>query len=198
MKIAVFASGNGTNFTAIQQAVANEEVHATIEFVFCDQPQAKVIDRAQSVGIPYYHFSPKEFPNKALFEEQIVTILEEHDVELIVLAGYMRLIGSGLLSRYPNQIVNIHPSLLPAYPGIKSIQEAYEAGVTQSGITIHYIDEGIDTGPIICQKVVPRYPEDTLTLFEERIHAMEHRIYPQVIEEIIQHKGVSNEETSVN
>lgn len=198
MKIAVFASGNGTNFTAIQQAVADEALHVTIEFVFCDQPHAKVIERAQLVGIPYYHFAPKNFPTKAAFEEQLVTILEEHDVEYVILAGYMRLIGSVLLARYPNRIVNIHPSLLPAYPGTKSIKEAYEAGVTQSGITIHYIDEGIDTGPIICQKVVPRYPEDTFAAFEERIHAMEHRIYPQIIEEISQHKGVSDEKTSVN
>jgi len=116
---------------------------------------------------------------------------------LIVLAGYMRLIGSTLLEPYRNRIINIHPSLLPAFPGRTSIADAYYANVTESGVTIHYIDEGIDTGPIIYQEVVAKKPDDTLETFESRIHSVEHAIYPTVLEKIIQ-EGETNEKTSVN
>lgn len=197
MKLAVFASGFGSNFSALLEAEKQKKLSAEIALLICDQPKAKVIERAVNESIPYYFLSPKDFPSKVHFEKQLVQILEEHEIDLIVLAGYMRLIGSTLLEPYRNRIINIHPSLLPAFPGRTSIADAYYANVTESGVTIHYIDEGIDTGPIIYQEVVVKKPDDTLETFESRIHSVEHAIYPTVLEKIIQ-EGETNEKTSVN
>ena len=197
MKLAVFASGFGSNFSALLEAEKQKKLSAEIALLICDQPKAKVIERAVNESIPYYCLSPKDFPSKAHFEKQLVQILEKHEIDLIVLAGYMRLIGSTLLEPYRNRIINIHPSLLPAFPGRTSIADAYYANVTESGVTIHYIDEGIDTGPIIYQEVVAKKPDDTLEAFESRIHSVEHAIYPTVLEKII-HEGETNEKTSVN
>lgn len=197
MKLAVFASGFGSNFSALLEAEKQKKLSAEIALLICDQPKAKVIERAVNESIPYYCLSPKDFSSKAHFEKQLVQILEDHEIDLIVLAGYMRLIGSTLLEPYRNRIINIHPSLLPAFPGRTSIADAYYANVTESGVTIHYIDEGIDTGPIIYQEVVAKKPDDTLETFESRIHSVEHAIYPTVLEKIIQ-EGETNEKTSVN
>ncbi len=197
MKLAVFASGFGSNFSALLEAEKQKKLSAEIALLICDQPKAKVIERAVNESIPYYCLSPKDFPCKAHFEKQLVQILEKHEIDLIVLAGYMRLIGSTLLEPYRNRIINIHPSLLPSFPGRTSIADAYYANVTESGVTIHYIDEGIDTGPIIYQEVVAKKPDDTLETFESRIHSVEHAIYPTVLEKIIQ-EGETNEKTSVN
>ncbi len=197
MKLAVFASGFGSNFSALLEAEEQKKLSAEIALLICDQPKAKVIERAVNESITYYCLSPKDFPSKAHFEKQLVQILEDHEIDLIVLAGYMRLIGSTLLEPYRNRIINIHPSLLPAFPGRTSIADAYYANVTESGVTIHYIDEGIDTGPIIYQEVVAKKPDDTLETFESRIHSVEHAIYPTVLEKIIQ-EGETNEKTSVN
>ncbi|WP_291291323.1 phosphoribosylglycinamide formyltransferase [Enterococcus sp.] len=189
MRIAVFASGNGSNFTAIADAIRDGEVKgATLALMFTDNASAFVLERAKEAGVPTLHLSPKDFASKADFEAALLHELAKHSIELIVLAGYMRIVGPTLLAAFPKKIINLHPSLLPSFPGKSGIADAYNYGVKVTGITIHYVDSGIDTGPIIAQEVVEIESEDTLESLEAKIHQLEHRIYPAVIAEII-HKG---------
>lgn len=186
MKIAVFASGNGSNFQAIVEYFRRQNRSDTFEWLFCDQPKAFVLQRAQKLGVPASTFSPKEFSSKKNYEEKILEFLMEKEIDLIILAGYMRIIGTTLLDAYESKIINIHPSLLPNFPGLHGIRDAFEAKVNQSGVTIHYVDKGVDTGPIIYQEAVAITKEDTLDSLEVKIHQIEHRAYPKVIEEVIE------------
>ncbi|WP_373471590.1 phosphoribosylglycinamide formyltransferase [Carnobacterium alterfunditum] len=194
MRIAVFASGNGSNFQAIAEAIASKKVDATISFLFCDNPKAYVIDRAKKIGIPYTVFSPKNYDSRVAYETELLKQLEINEVDLVVLAGYMRIIGPTLLTAYANRILNIHPSLLPCFPGRSSIRDAFEANEKKTGVTVHFIDEGVDTGPIIAQEQVEISPEDTLDSLEEKIHQVEHRLFPQVIQELIENKTINKSE----
>ena len=186
-KIAVFASGSGTNFQAIQESIEGGELDAKIELVVTDKPNAYVVKRAEKFGIPVFAFSPKEYGSKATYESAIAERLEEKEVEWIVLAGYMRLVGETLLSKYPNKIVNIHPSLLPAFPGKDAIGQAMEHGVKITGVTVHYVDEGMDTGPIIAQQAV-EVVEGDREATEERIHQVEHVLYPKTLKKLFENK----------
>lgn len=184
-KIAVFASGSGSNFQAIADSIKEGRLAAEIAVLVCDKPGAKVIERASREIVDTFVFTPKNYPDKSFFEAEIVEVLREKNVDLIVLAGYMRLIGHTLLSAYSNKIVNIHPSLLPAFPGKDAIGQAFRAGVEKTGVTIHYVDEGMDTGPIIAQRELLIEPEDTLESIEEKVHRIEHEFYPQVLQSLI-------------
>lgn len=190
MKIAVFASGNGSNFEAIAQAVKQGDIQGEIAVLFCDKKEAYVLERGKMHGIPCLSFSPKGFESKVTYEEKIKEKLAEYEVDLIVMAGYMRIVGETLLQAYPNKMINLHPSLLPSFPGLHGIKDAFEYGVKVTGITIHYIDAGVDTGPIIAQATTKILPTDTLASLEEKIHQLEHEWYPKVLAEIMQ-KGVS-------
>lgn len=182
-KIAVFASGSGSNFQAIQEAIVRDELDASIELVVTDKPGAYVVTRAQSFGIPVLELSPKEFSSKALYEAAIVDELRSRDVEWVVLAGYMRLVGEVLLGAYENRIVNIHPSLLPSFPGKDAIGQAFAHGVKVTGVTVHYVDAGMDTGPIIAQAAI-EVAEGDLASTEARIHAVEHVLYPATLKKL--------------
>lgn len=190
MRIAVYASGNGSNFQAIAEAIASKQVDATICFLFCDNPKAYVIERAKKLGVPFKVFSPRNYENRAAYERELLNQLELHAVDLIVLAGYMRIIGPTLLRAYANRILNIHPSLLPSFPGKSSIQDAFDANEKETGVTVHFVDEGVDTGPIIAQEKVIILPEDTLDSLETRIHQVEHRLFPQVIQKVIENNTI--------
>lgn len=190
MRIAVYASGNGSNFQAIAEAIASKQVDATICFLFCDNPKAYVIERAKKLGVPFKVFSPRNYENRAAYERELLNQLELHAVDLIVLAGYMRIIGPTLLTAYANRILNIHPSLLPSFPGKSSIQDAFNANEKETGVTVHFVDEGVDTGPIIAQEKVIILPEDTLDSLEDRIHQVEHRLFPQVIQKVIENNTI--------
>lgn len=192
MRLAVLASGNGSNFEAIVQAVEKGELTGQVVLLFADKKNAYALERAKKYGIPTVQFSPKDFASKKLYEEELRDLLIEHRVDLIVLAGYMRIIGDSLLKAFPNRIINIHPSLLPSFPGLHGIKDAYEYGVKVTGITIHYIDEGVDTGPIITQVATEIFENDTLESLEERIHQIEHQWYPQVLANIVK-EGVKEE-----
>lgn len=183
--IAIFASGTGSNFQNIVEAVERKELEAKIALLVCDKIGAPVVEKAKKANIPFFQFNPKEYASKADYERVILEKLREYDVEWIILAGYMRLIGPTLLASYPNKIINIHPSLLPAFPGKDAIGKAYRAKVKTTGVTIHYVDEGIDTGPIIAQQEIPIDPEDTLADLEEKIHQVEHELYPKVIQRLL-------------
>ncbi|SBO16884.1 phosphoribosylglycinamide formyltransferase [Carnobacterium divergens] len=186
MKIAVFASGNGSNFEAIVKSMNQGEIEGSIVLVFSDRTDAYVLERAKSLQIPVRSFSPKQFTNKVEYEKEILKELKAKEVELLVLAGYMRLIGPTLLNAYPNRILNIHPALLPEYPGLHGIRDAFEAGVKQTGVTVHYVDNGVDTGPILAQKRVNIEENETLVSLELKIHQAEHQLYPEVIQDVIQ------------
>ena len=173
-KIAVFASGNGSNFQVIAEQFP-------VEFVFSDHRDAYVLERADKLGVLSYAFGLKEFENKAAYEQAIVDLLEEHQIDLVCLTGYMKIVGPTLLSAYEGRIINIHPAYLPEFPGAHGIEDAWNAGVEQSGVTIHWVDSGVDTGKIIQQVRVPRLAEDNLESFEVRIHEAEYELYPEVL-----------------
>jgi phosphoribosylglycinamide formyltransferase-1 len=186
--IAIFASGSGTNFQAIVDAAKNGSVPARVALLVCDKPGAKVIERAEREHIPAFVFSPKDYASKAEFEQAILTQLRKYEIEFIALAGYMRLIGPTLLTAYEGKIVNIHPSLLPAFPGKDAIGQAYRAGVKVTGVTVHYVDEGMDTGPIIAQRAIPIHEGESLAQLEARIHEVEHELYPAVLKTLLEYR----------
>ncbi|WP_438836105.1 phosphoribosylglycinamide formyltransferase [Streptococcus pluranimalium] len=176
-RIAVFASGSGSNFQVIAEQFP-------VAFVFSDHRDAFVLERAQNLGVTSYAFELKEFENKVAYEEAIVELLDQHEIDLVCLAGYMKIVGPILLSAYEGRIINIHPAYLPEFPGAHGIQDAWEAGVDESGVTIHWVDSGVDTGQIIKQVRVPRLPDDTIETFEARIHEAEYKLYPKVLREL--------------
>lgn len=184
-QIAVFASGNGTNFVALHQAIAARELPATIALLVCDQPQAPVIAKARALQVPVLIVDFHDYANKPAAEEIILTALQARQIDAVLLAGYMRIIGSTLLTAYPHKIINLHPALLPKFPGRHGIEDAFAAGVSETGVTIHYIDAGIDTGQIIAQRTVPVKSDDTLATLATRIHDCEHQFYPDVLQTLI-------------
>ncbi|MGI5822015.1 MAG: phosphoribosylglycinamide formyltransferase [Bacteroidales bacterium] len=183
--ISVFASGSGTNFQAIADAVNNGTIPARIALLVCDKPDAYVLQRAEKEGITTFVFEPKKFVSKAHYEQQILMELQRHEVEWIFLAGYMRIIGRTLLNAYPEKIVNIHPALLPAFPGANGILDAYKYGVKVFGVTVHFVDESVDTGKIIDQDSFKIWGSESLEEVENQIHKIEHEIYPRVIAKLL-------------
>lgn len=176
-KIAVFASGNGSNFQVISEQFP-------VEFVFSDHRDAYVLERAEKLGVTAHAFELKEFDSKVDYEKTIVDLLEKYDIDLVCLAGYMKIVGTTLLKAYEGRIINIHPAYLPEFPGAHGIDDAWEAGVDQSGVTIHWVDSGVDTGTVIKQVRVPRLAGDTIESFEARIHENEYKLYPEVLESL--------------
>lgn len=190
-KIAVFASGSGSNFQAIIDAVKESKLHAEISLLVCDKREAFCIERAGQAGIPQFVFTAKNYADKADYERAILRELEGLGVDFIVLAGYMRLIGTTLLRSYEGRIVNIHPSLLPAFPGKDAIGQALAAKVKVSGVTVHFVDEGMDTGPIIAQKAIEINASETKESLQAKIHAIEHELYPTVLQNLLNAGGLS-------
>lgn len=185
MRLAVFASGSGSNFQAILEAIQKGELDAEVSLLVCDRTDAYAIERAKKHRIPVFQFNPKDFQNKQGFESEILKKLRESSIDFIVLAGYMRLVGETLLRAYENKIVNIHPSLLPAFPGKEAIEQAYTARVKVTGVTVHYVDEGMDTGPIIDQRPVYIEDNDTIETLRKKIQAVEHQLYPAVLKKAL-------------
>lgn len=185
MRVAILASGNGSNFEALAHQFQAGLLPGELIFVFSDHHNAYVLERARRLNVRAFSFEVKEFENKAAYEEALLQLLQEQQIDLIVLAGYMRIIGQTLLSHYSNRILNIHPSLLPSFPGLHGIKDAYEYGVKVTGVTVHLVDDGVDTGPIIAQEPVMILPEDSLESLEEKIHQTEHRLYPKVLRDVL-------------
>lgn len=185
MRVAILASGNGSNFEALANQFQAGLLPGKLTFVFSDHHNAYVLERARRLNVRAFSFEVKEFANKVAYEEALLQLLQEQEIDLIVLAGYMRIIGKTLLSHYSNRILNIHPSLLPSFPGLHGIKDAYEYGVKVTGVTVHLVDDGVDTGPIIAQEPVMILSEDTLESLEEKIHQTEHRLYPKVLRDVL-------------
>jgi phosphoribosylglycinamide formyltransferase-1 len=197
--IAVFASGSGSNFGAILEAVQGGELEAKVELLVSDQPSAYAIQRAEEAGVPTFVFRAKDYSSKMEYEQEICALLTEKNIDLVVLAGYMRLIGSTLLTDFEGKIINIHPSLLPAFPGKDAIGQALAANVKESGVTVHYVDAGMDTGPIIAQQSVMVDEGETKESLQKKIHEVEHKLYPAVISELLKgERRTKSEKTSIN
>lgn len=187
-KIAIFASGTGTNFEAIADNIDSGVLDASIELLVVDQKKAKVIEKGQKRNIETLVLSPKDFNSKAEYEKAILKRLKEKEVEWIILAGYMRIVSDVLLNAYENHIINIHPSLLPDFRGLDAIGQAYAAHASKMGVTIHYIDSGLDTGSIIAQEgfdVDPSWSKDEC---ERRIHEIEHVLYTNTLKKLWEEK----------
>lgn len=181
LRLGVLASGRGSNLQAIIDAAAGGELNAEVVVVISDQAEAYALERARRHGIPASFINPKSFAAKADYEKAIVEQLNRYGVELVCLAGYMRIVGATMLDAFPNRIMNIHPALLPAFPGLHGQEQAWRYGVKYSGCTVHFVDEGVDTGPIIIQAVVPVLDDDTAETLAARILEQEHIIYPEAI-----------------
>lgn len=182
--IAVFASGTGTNFEAIACACEDGRIPARVALMVCDRPGAQVVERAARHGIPSFVFSPRDYAGKEEFEREIVKRLDEAGVELVCLAGYMRIVGSVLLGAYRGRIINIHPSLLPAFKGAHAVEDAVAYGVKVFGITIHYVDETLDGGRIIAQRAFP-YEGDDPAEVHRLGQVIEHQLYIETIAKLI-------------
>lgn len=181
-RIAVFASGQGSNFAALIQAQREGKLGGgSIELLVSDKPEAPVAQRAEEAGIPALLLRPKEFASRELYEAAIVAELQRREIGLVVLAGYMRLITPVLLEPYAGRIINVHPSLLPAFAGKDAIGQALAYGVKLTGVTVHFVDGGMDTGPVIAQRSVLVNPGDTAESLAERIHQVEYELYPEVV-----------------
>ncbi|HSB31489.1 MAG TPA: phosphoribosylglycinamide formyltransferase [Candidatus Sulfobium mesophilum] len=181
LNIGVLASGRGSNFQSIIDAVEGGYIKATVSVLITDKPDAFAIQRAKKHHIECIIMIPKQFSSKDVYFEKIADELKSRGVGLVVLAGFMRIVGKPLIDAFRNRIINIHPALLPAFPGLHGQQQAHEYGVKISGCTVHFVDEGMDTGPIIIQAAVPVRDNDTEESLAARILAFEHKIYPEAV-----------------
>ena len=179
--LGVLCSGRGTNLQSIMAAVESGQIPASIGVVLTDKPEAKALERAEKAGIPHAFIDRRAYETRRDFEEQLVSKLRQHDVSLVILAGFMRILSPYFVQQYPGRILNVHPALLPAFPGAHAHRDVLAYGVKVSGCTIHFVDEGTDSGPIILQAAVPVLPEDTEETLAERVLAVEHRLYPRAI-----------------
>jgi len=180
--IGVLVSGRGSNLQAIIDSVEAGKVKADIKLVISDNPNAYAIKRCERHGIPCEVVRRKDFSSKEEFEKKLATLLKEKGVELVVLAGFMRILSPVFLSEFPQRVINIHPSLIPSFQGLHAQRQAVEFGVKFSGCTVHIVDESVDGGPVIVQAVVPVLPEDSEESLSERILEWEHRILPQTVQ----------------
>jgi phosphoribosylglycinamide formyltransferase-1 len=181
LKLGVLASGRGSNFQSIIDEIEAGSLNASISLLITDNPDAYAIERAKKQSIKHLYLNPHDFKSKNDFYTRIAKELVKRDVDLVILAGFMRIVGKPLIEAFPNRIMNIHPALLPAFPGLHSQKQAVDYGVRVSGCTVHFVDEGMDTGPIIIQAAVVVSPDDTEDTLSERILRLEHKIFPYAI-----------------
>ncbi|MDI6846226.1 MAG: phosphoribosylglycinamide formyltransferase [Candidatus Saccharicenans sp.] len=180
-RVAVLLSGRGSNFRAIHDAMSEGRINAEIVLVFSNKADAPGLQMARERGLDTLHLDPKSFPDKESYDAAIVEELKKLKVDLVCLAGYMKIITPLFCQAYRNQIMNIHPALLPSFPGLHAQRQAVEYGVRYSGATVHFVWEEVDAGPIILQAVVPVYQDDTEETLAERILEQEHKIYPEAV-----------------
>ncbi|NLT95640.1 MAG: phosphoribosylglycinamide formyltransferase [Clostridia bacterium] len=187
-RLAVLASGRGSNLQALINAIKERKLEAEIAVVISDNPCAQALSRAKEHGIPAFTAERKDFQTRELFEQFILDKVREYKCDLVCLAGFMRILSPYFINNSPVKIINIHPSLLPAFPGLHAQKQALDYGVKYSGCTVHFVDEGTDSGPIILQAVVPVYDADTEETLAERILNEEHRIYPEAVKLVLEGK----------
>ena len=184
LSIAILGSGKGSNAQSIIDAIQAGRLNARIVCILSDFPDAFILDRARQNGIPAYYVDCAPFKTKldGLAEQRVIEILKEHNADTVVLAGFMRMVKKGLLRAFPGRIINIHPALLPKFPGLHSWKQALDSGAKETGCTVHFVDEGMDTGPIILQRKVPVLEGDSPESLHARIQIQEHVAYPQALQ----------------
>jgi len=180
-RTAIFVSGAGTNMENIAKRVKAGELDLELALIVCDNPEAFALKRAAQFRLEPFVIDRKNFKDRAEFDAAISKKLREKKVELILLAGFMRILGPEFVREWKGRMINIHPSFLPKYPGVHAIRDAFEAKEKETGVTVHFVDEGVDSGPVIVQKKVPIKPDDTLETLEARVHALEYELYPEAI-----------------
>ncbi len=188
MNLAIFASGKGSNFSAIIKAVKKRKLKGTVKLLICDNRDAGVISKAKRAGVKIALIPRKEFIAKKDFENKIIQTLKDNNIKLIILAGFMRILSPEFVKLYSGRIINIHPSLLPAFKGEQAIIDAFDYGVKITGVTVHFVDEEMDHGPIILQDTVRIKETDTLESLETKIHKLEHKLYPKALELLLEGK----------
>jgi phosphoribosylglycinamide formyltransferase 1 len=181
LNLGVLASGRGSNFQAILDSIKDGYLNANVRLLVTDNPKAFSIERAKKNGIEHLVMRPKNYRSSAEYYGEIASEMKKRGVELVILAGFMRIVGKALLDVYPDRVMNIHPALLPSFPGLYGQKQAVDYGVKISGCTVHFVDEGMDTGPIIIQAAVPVRDDDTEEVLSGRILELEHRIFPEAI-----------------
>ena len=179
--LGILVSGRGSNLQAFVDAINSDRLVAKIGVVIADNPEANALRRVAGLNIPTAVVERKNYATKQAFEAAIIEQLDLHHVELVLLAGFMRILSPQFINRFPTRIMNIHPALLPAFPGLDAQQQALDYGVKVSGATVHFVDEGMDSGPIILQEAVPVEEDDNLTTLSERILHLEHRLYVRAV-----------------
>ena len=187
-RLAVFASGRGTNFENIARHVKKGKIRAEIGLLFSDNPQAPALEKAKQYKISTLALPPKNYPSKDAFEKELVRILKDRKIDYVILAGYMRILGPDLIRAFPQRIVNIHPALLPAFKGAHAIRDAYQYGARVTGVTVHFVDEEVDHGPIILQKAVEIKRRYSLERLEKKVHRVEYDLYPRAIRLLVSGK----------
>jgi phosphoribosylglycinamide formyltransferase 1 len=190
LMLGIMASGSGSNFAAVADAIATGKLTAKIAVLIYNNPDIKAIEIAKQYDIPAVLLDHRTFNTRTELDLEIVSTLDRYGVECVVMAGWMRVVTSVLIDAFPDRIINIHPSLLPSFPGIKAIEQALAAGVKITGCTVHLVAPEVDSGPILIQAAVPIFPDDTPTTLHARIQAQEHRILPQAIASLIYPKSV--------
>jgi len=181
LRVGVLASGRGSNLQAILDATRAPGFPARVAVVVADRERAVALERAAAAGVPAVFLDPKAYRDREAYDTALLACLERHRVELVCLAGFMRILGAPFVRALRGRLVNIHPSLLPAFPGLHAQRQALDHGVKIAGVTVHFVDEGVDTGPIIAQASVPVRDDDTEESLSERILVEEHRLYPEVV-----------------
>ncbi len=181
-RIAVLASGRGSNLKAILKAVKSGEIAAGVTLVISDRADAPALEIAKDGGVQALYIDPQGYTSRESYDQVLINSLKANDTDLIVLAGFMRLLSPLFVQTFPLQILNIHPSLLPAFPGTDGIEQAFNYGVKVTGCTVHFVDEGLDSGPVVLQEAVPIIQRETVETLQQRIQAVEHRIYPTAID----------------
>lgn len=180
-RLGVLISGSGTNLENIARKIEEGELPARIAVVISDREDAYGLVRARNYGLQAVFVNPHSFPDRVSYDRELIRILRENQVDLVVLAGYMRLVSPEFVEAFRNRILNIHPALLPSFPGTSGVADALAYGVKVTGVTVHFVDEGLDTGPIVLQEAVPVLPGDDVESLHQRIHQVEYRLYPEAI-----------------
>jgi phosphoribosylglycinamide formyltransferase 1 len=181
MRLGILASGTGSNFEAIAQAIANQQLQAQIQTLIYNNPGAGVVQRADRFGVPHQLLDHRQFERREDLDAAIVAVLRAADVDWVIMAGWMRIVTPVLINAFPDRLLNIHPSLLPSFRGIRAVEQALAAGVKITGCTVHLVVPEVDAGEIIMQAAVPVLANDTAASLQARIHAQEYVIYPQAI-----------------
>jgi phosphoribosylglycinamide formyltransferase 1 len=181
LKLGIMASGSGSNVEAIAQAIAQQKLHAQIQVLVYNKPNAQVSERADRLGIAKVLLNHKDYPSREALDQAIINTMQQHQVDWVIMAGWMRVVTQVLINAFPQRILNIHPSLLPSFPGAHAIEQAIAAQVKITGCTVHHVELVVDSGPIIMQAAVPVLPNDTAETLHQRIQVQEHRIFPAAI-----------------